>query len=266
MSWVPQSPCGPGCLPARPETVGAGTAVARAAAIGLAVLTAPIMATRSMAMRQRYARVILRCLGVRTEVRDERPPASDRDESGVLIVAGHVSWIDVLVLSAVAPSSFVARADLLDWGLLGRLARRMRIIPIDRANLRTLPDTVGAVRDRLAAGQTVAAFPEATTWCGRAFGRLRPAMFQAAVDAQCPAQPVAIRYEDERGELCTGPCFVGAETMATSILRSLRQRGVVARVRLAPPEAPGLCRRDLARRCEEAVRETRQVAGLAAVA
>lgn len=263
MSWVPQSPCGEGCLPARSETVDAGTALARAGLIGLAVLTAPVVATRSLQMRRRYARAVLRCLGVTTEVRDERPAG---EAGGKLIVAGHVSWIDVLVLSAVEPASFVARADLLDWGLLGRLARRMRIIPIDRANLRTLPDTVGAVRDRLAAGQSVAAFPEATTWCGRAYGRLRPAMFQAAVDAQRPAQPVAIRYEDSRGELCTGPCFVGAETMAASILRSLRQRGVTARVRLAPPEAPGLCRRDLARRCEEAVREPRPVIGLAAAA
>ncbi|WP_235174908.1 lysophospholipid acyltransferase family protein [Tomitella biformata] len=240
-----------------------GATTARAAVIGLAVLTAPILATRSLTMRQRYARTVLRCLGVRAQVQDER---LQREPGGVLMVAGHVSWIDVLVLSAVAPSSFVARADMLDWGLLGRLARRMRIIPIDRANLRALPDTVGVVRDRLAAGQIVAAFPEATTWCGRAYGRLRPAMFQAAVDAQCPAQPVGIRYEDERGELCTGPCFVGAETMGASILRSLRQRGIVARVRLAPLEEPGLCRRDLARRCEEAVRETRQVTSLAAVA
>ena len=264
MSWVPQSPCGTGCLPSQSETVGTGTALARAALIGVAVLTAPLLAARSLTMRRHYARTVLRCLGVRAHVEDERRGV--KAGGGVLVVAGHVSWIDVLVLSAVAPSSFVARADLLDWGLLGRLARRMRIIPIDRANLRTLPDTVGAVRDRLAEGQRVAAFPEATTWCGRAYGRLRPAMFQAAVDAQCPAQPVGIRYEDARGELCTGPCFVGAEPMGASILRSLRQRGVVARVRLAPLEEPGQCRRDLALRCEQAVRARPQVAGLASVA
>lgn len=264
MSWVPESPCGPHCLPAHAPTVGTGTALARAAVIGLAVLTAPLLASRSLMMRQRYARTVLRCLGVRAHVEDER--RGELGGRGVLVVAGHVSWIDVLVLSAVAPSSFVARADLLDWGLLGRLARRMRIIPIDRANLRALPETVAAVRDRLADGQTVAAFPEATTWCGRAHGRLRPAMFQAAVDAQCPAQPVGIRYEDQSGVLCTGPCFVGAETMGASILRSLRQRGVVARVRLAALEEPGHSRRDLARRCELAVRRPAPVTGLAAVA
>ncbi len=70
----------------------------------------------------------------------------------MLVVAPHVSWTDVLVLTAVAPAGFVARSDLLEWGLLGALARRMRVIPIARERLRELPVVVARIRDRLAAG------------------------------------------------------------------------------------------------------------------
>ncbi len=79
-------------------------------------------------------------------------------------------------------------------------------------------------------------------------------MFQAAVDAECPVQPMAIRYENADGSLCTGPCFVGTETIGQSIRRILRQKNVEVKVRLAPLEEAGECRADLAQRCERAVR------------
>lgn len=255
--WVPASPCGPVCLPKSAARTGIGVAVVRAVVLGAGLVLTP----RSGERQRRWSRTMLRCLGIRLEVRDDR--LAEPDARGVLVVAGHVSWIDVLALGAVAPVGFVARADLLSWGPLGKLARRMRVIPIDRANLRQLPGAVGAVRGRLAAGESVAVFPEATTWCGRGYGRLRPAMFQAAVDARCPVQPIAIRYEDADGELCTGPCFVGEETLVSSLRRALRQRGVVAQVRLARLEEPDGCRRELAARCERAVRGGVELASVA---
>eukprot|EP01133_Synstelium_polycarpum_P029572 gene29572-36259_t len=145
-------------------------------------------------MQRGYSRALLRCLGMKLTVDDQRLGRAEPD--GVMVVAGHVSWTDVLVASAVAPANFVARADLLDWAVLGGLARRMRVVPIDRARLRELPGTVDVVRERLQRGVRVMVFPEGTTWCGRAYGGFRPAMFQAAVDAECPVQPMAIRYEN----------------------------------------------------------------------
>ena len=65
----------------------------------------------------------------------------------------------MVVVGAVVPGSFVARADLIGWPGVGLLARLMRIIPIDRHSLRRLPDVVDAVAARLRAvgWRTVAA-------------------------------------------------------------------------------------------------------------
>ena len=89
----------------------------------------------------------------------------------------------------------------------------MKVIPIERDNLRRLPDVVGAVADRLRAGQTVVAFPEGTTWCGLGYGPFRPAMFQAAIDAGRPVQPLRLTYHHRDGSPSTVAAFIGDDTL-----------------------------------------------------
>ncbi|QKT12397.1 lysophospholipid acyltransferase family protein [Rhodococcus sp. W8901] len=256
-SWLPTSPCGDGCLPRRPERVPVALACGRwiaLVAVASASVLLPIVRLLPrqprVACHRMFARTALRGIGIRIDV--SASPA--RVPGGTLVVAGHVSWLDVLVLAAVLPGRFVARADLLTWPLLGGVARRAGVIPIERGNLRGLPDTVATARDRLLAGDTVIVFPEGTTWCGRAFGRFRPALFQAAVDAQRPVQPVLVEYVDAAGAHTTGPCFVGDDSIGASMRRVLRSRGLRARVTLGALQAPGRDRRELAERCECEVR------------
>lgn len=263
-AWMPASPCGDGCLPSCSAQVSRAAVLGRWILVVAALATAPVLSAGWLLPRRlrsglqcRYARMLLRCVGMRLHVSDER--GVRRPEGGVMVVAGHVSWTDVLVLSAIAPANFVARGDLLNWPILGALARRMRVIPIERQNLRALPDTIDVAAARLRFGERVVAFPEGTTWCGRAYGGFRPAMFQAAIDSECPVQPVSIRYACRDGALTTGPCFVGEETIGQSIGRIIRQKNVTAAVRLAPIEYPGCSRHDLARRAERAVRGAERI-------
>lgn len=265
--WMPASPCGTGCLPRNQENVNFITYAGRWLSVVAILMAAPILVAGSLlpvvaraALLQRCARSLCRCAGLRLTVTDLRttdePGGTDRSSTngGVLVVAPHVSWTDVLVLTAIAPSGFVARADLLGWGALGTLARRMRVIPIEREKLRELPGIVTQIRARLQSGDRVTVFPEGTTWCGRAHGRFRAALFQAAVDADCPVQPVRLRYLDGSGAVGTAPAFVGDDTIGDAIRRLLRHRGTVADVVLAPLQEPGTDRHDLAARCERAVR------------
>ena len=161
----------------------------------------------------------------------------------------------MLAISAVQPVTFVAHADLIDWPGLGGLAQMMRIIPIDRADLRALPAVVDRVAQRLASGEAVAVFPEGTTWCGTSVGGVRPAeLFQAAVDAQVPVQPVGLRFPARTASQRPVPGFVGDETMLASIRRLLRTRSVVSQIGPRTTRTAGTDRRDLAVRCERAAR------------
>lgn len=266
-SWMPSSPCGSRCIEPIDE-VGTARVLARLAGVIGLVLTFPVLTaatpkSRRENLQRRYARAALGCLGMRLRIVDNRATGQGASNAGfadpgtaVMVVTGHIGWADVVSLAAVQPVSFVARADMVDWPVLGKLAQLTRVIPIERARLRELPGVVGQVAQRLAEGNRIAVFPEGTTWCGRAYGSMRPAMFQAAIDTATPVQPVRLRYLDRHGVPCTVPGFVGEDTFADSAKRVLRSKGMVAEIVLEPLEYPGLDRRDLARRCEIAVRGT----------
>ncbi|MDG3012789.1 1-acyl-sn-glycerol-3-phosphate acyltransferase [Rhodococcus sp. D2-41] len=238
-AWLPSSGCGAGCVPTLRRGSGAVRAIVRAVAVAVTLSALPLVlvparvcASARARLWRGYARALLRAFGLRLRIRDDRGTAAG---GASLLVAGHVSWADVLAVSAVCPVSFVARADLMGWPLIGALARRIRVIPIDRAGLRSLPAVVDTAAGALRSGRSVAVFPEGTTWCGLRHGAFAPALFQAAVDAGVPVQPVALRYVDDRGRCTTVPCFVGDETMPRALLRMLRSRPVTVEVRLAPP-------------------------------
>lgn len=274
-AWMPSSPCGPGCLDSI-DTVGARRVAARLAGVAGLLLSYPVahvMTPRGKRelVQRGYARLLLGCLGMRLRIVDNRAAADEHGvadeggaalvpvrygvpDQGVLIVTGHIGWTDIVALASVQPLGFVARADMLDWPLIGKLAKLMRVIPIERERLRELPGVVSAVGARLAAGERIGVFPEGTTWCGRAYGTMRPALFQAAVETGTVVQPVRLRYLDRHGVPCTVPGFVGVDTFASSARRVLRARGMTAEVVLEPVQQPGSDRRELARRCEAAVR------------
>ena len=111
------------------------------------------------------------------------------------------------------------------------------------------------------------AFPEGTTWCGngggepgqphQGSGSFYPAMFQAAIDAARPVQPLRLSYHHVDGSVSTAPAFVGDDTLLRSVHRLLTVRRTVARVHVESLQLPGTNRRDLARRCQTAVSKTR---------
>ena len=269
-AWLPRTSCDLSC-------VGIGVAaqsrrslvVLRVALrLTLALLLAPgvplmVVPLPGQTKVQRiYCRLVLRCFGVRITVSG----SPIRNLRGVLVVSGHISWLDAFCIGSVLPGSFVARADMFTGGAIGVVARILKIIPIERASLRRLPGVVDAVARRLRAGQTVVAFPEGTTWCGwhgddaaregqthKGSGSFYPAMFQAAIDAARPVQPLRLTYHHVDGSVSTAPAFVGDDTLFRSICRLLTVRRTVARVHVESLQLPGTNRRDLARRCQSAV-------------
>ena len=257
--WLPKASCGSHCHTADPvatrRTVLALRMTGRIICAIVLLASVPLLAVplpgRSRVQRV-YCRMMLRCLGVRITVSG----GPIRNLKGVLVVSGHVSWVDIFAIGAVLPGSFVARADLIDWPALGFLAKLMKVIPIERTNLRRLPDVVQTVANRLQAGQTVVAFPEGTTWCGVGYGPFRPAMFQGAVDAGRPVQPLRLTYHHRDGAPSTVPAFIGDDSLLASIRRVITARLTVCHVQVQSLQLTGQSRRELAARCEAAVRGT----------
>lgn len=127
-------------------------------------------------------------------------------EGAVLMVSNHVSFADILVIGARWPYTFLAMHEISRWPVVGWLARRIGTLFIRRG--RGAPDAIRQVTDVLRAGRSVIFFPEGRTSYGTGVGRFHPRIFQAAVDARVPVQPVALYYRDRLAE-------PGAGTRAT---------------------------------------------------
>jgi 1-acyl-sn-glycerol-3-phosphate acyltransferase len=256
--WLPRASCDAECIRAGSGQAGRPAAVALRTTLRtiLALMLIPALPLLAVPLPGRshiqrgYCRLVLRCLGVRITVSG----GPIRNLRGVLVVSGHVSWVDIFTVGAVMPGSFVAKAEMISWPALGALARLMKVIPIERDSLRRLPEVVDAVAARLRAGHTVVAFPEGTTWCGLGYGPFRPAMFQAAIDAGRPVQPLRLNYHHRDGSTSTVPAYIGDDTLFESIRRLIVARRTIVHVHVESLQLPGGDRRALAASCEAAVR------------
>ncbi|MBU6534383.1 lysophospholipid acyltransferase family protein [Streptomyces mayonensis] len=258
-AWLPTAPCTPGaCVEASrraaavPRAVLRLTAVAALLLAGIAVVCVPSGLRHRLpaALVRRWCRWVVRAAGVRVRV-----TGAAASEGGLLLVAPHVSWLDIPLLAAVRPARMLAKSEVRRWPVAGAPAARAGVLFIERDRLRALPATVDAVARALRAGAAVAVFPEGSTWCGRARGPFRRAVFQAALDAGAPVQPVRIRYRSGEGEVSTTPAFVGPDTLLASVWRVVSARGLTAEVDVCPAVPPGRHgdRRSLAEAAEQAV-------------
>lgn len=253
-AWLPLTSCDSRCVVAPlPSLVGWLRPLWRIPAAALLLLSLPLLTVPlpgSNNVRRSYCRLLLRSLGVRITVAGD--PV--RNLPGMLVVSNHTSWADALLIGAVLPGTFVARADLVDWPAIGWAARVMSVIRINRASLRELPGVVAAVAQRLRDGRTVVAFPEGTTFCGSDHGRFRPALFQAAIDASRPVQPLHLSYRHHDGTPSTVAAFLGEDSLWASLKRVSRTQVTMVQIFVLPLQLPAACRRELALRCESAVR------------
>ncbi|MFJ8477871.1 lysophospholipid acyltransferase family protein [Kitasatospora sp. NPDC094011] len=283
--WLPTAPCRPEtCLGERAPEVSHPRRALRLIACLVAVLTGVLLIlpvrllpydVRDRLIRL-WARVLLRTLGVTVHLGTPgvpwRPGADGSagaagirggravGADGALVVANHVSWLDIPLLAAGRPGRSLAKTEVRTWPVLGHLVAWGGTVFLDRDRLRTLPDTVAAVAEVLRSGYPVIVFPEGSTWCGRESGRFRPALFQAAVEAGAFVQPVTIRYRLADGRTTSAPAFIGDEGLLTSLARVVAVRGLVADVTFLPPIPPpgpqptrAGARRELARAAQTAV-------------
>lgn len=171
-----------------------------------------------------------------------------------LVVANHISWLDIFVINAQQPSRFVAKADIRSWPLLGWLCAKSGTIFIARGKQREVRRVYQGLVGSLQAGERIAFFPEGTT---AAQGTLLPFhanLFEAAIEARVPVQPCALRYLDDNGELHRAADFIGDTSFVDSLMMILAGRPMTAEIQILPAiSAAAGHRRELAAHARAAV-------------
>jgi 1-acyl-sn-glycerol-3-phosphate acyltransferase len=195
-----------------------------------------------------WSRLMVRVFGMRVRRFGEPLPGA------ALFVANHVSWIDITLLHSQRVVGFVAKAEISRWPLIGWLARRGGTIYHHRGDNDSLHGVMHQMLQRLQAGQGIGVFAEGRTNDGRELGVFHARIFQPAVLAQVPAQPVALKY-GAGGSAQTTIAFRPRENFLQNLWRLLGEPPRQVEVHfLEPVEAAGEGRRRMAELSRERIR------------
>jgi len=212
-----------------------------------------------------YHRNVCRLLGLRIEVDGE--VVRDRP---VLLVANHTSWLDIPVLSAVAPVSFVAKKEVGGWPFVSSLAKLQRSVFVDRTRRTAVGQATSEILSRLAQGDTIVLFAEGTSSDGNRvlpfltslFAAAKPSDKGASQPSDAVVQTLSLVYTRLHG-IPLGRAdrpmvgWYGDMEMRSHAWRLLKAGPLDVRIRVGPPVPLSRFadRKELARHSEAEVRE-----------
>ncbi len=180
------------------------------------------------------SRAILRIIGVRLVQRGPIP------RGPALLVGNHLSWIDIVVALATCRCTFVAKQEVGDWPIVGRLARSIGVVFVNRGRKRDLLTAIPAIEHALRMGELVLLFPEGTTTDGAGMLPFRSALFEAAARARVPVFPFTLGgcVSQRDGDNPPVICWLGEETLVANLRRLAGAHDAVFSLHVGAPIAP----------------------------
>jgi 1-acyl-sn-glycerol-3-phosphate acyltransferase len=153
-----------------------------------------------------------------------------------LIVANHISWLDIVTLNSVEPSRFVSKAEVGQWPVVGKLVDAAGTLYLVRERRRDAARVLGLMAQALRDGATVAVFPEGTTGDGHGVLHFHPNLVQAAIDADVPVQPVVLRYSNPGVPVSSDTAYIGDTTLLQSLWRVVTAKDLCVHVHILPAQ------------------------------
>jgi 1-acyl-sn-glycerol-3-phosphate acyltransferase len=198
-------------------------------------------------MLNTWSRWMSRLFGVRTRVSGAILPGP------VLIVANHISWLDIVVMHSAAAMSFVSKAEVKNWPVIGFAATLGGTVYLERGSHDSSTNVAGDLITRLKQGRRVAIFPEGGISPGDSVKVFHARLFKIAVEGECPVQPVMIRYVS-KGRRDPDMSFFASESFIANALRLLgRPASICELAFLDPIPSQGHSRKALAEHSRAAV-------------
>lgn len=183
-------------------------------------------------------------------------PVSERH---AIWVSNHLSWMDIPVVGSVCPAFFLAKAEIGDWFVFGKLMRGAGSLLIKRGS-GDANEVTNQITGFLKDGHSIVIFPEGTTTDGTKIKKVHGKLFQSAIDASVPVQPVVVCYLNDDGSLSKAIPYHGKMTMKQSMMKVLDARNITAYVLpLEAIETDGMTKEEvtatLQKRMEEGLAE-----------
>lgn len=200
---------------------------------------------------RRWSRRLLRICGVELELMGAVPET----RRGAMVVANHISWLDIFVIHSWHPARFVAKSEIRGWPVVGWLCEKTGTLFIERGRKRDAHRVLHDITDCMLQGDRVCVFPEGTTSDGTEVLPFHANLMQAPISTGLPLLPVALRYCDAAtGERTAAPAYIGDLTLLQTLNAILHASPIKAQVAFGPElHAAATSRRALAEQSREAV-------------
>lgn len=202
----------------------------------------------------RWSARLLAILNVKPGVQGAPPAIANR---AAVLVANHVSWLDIQLIHCVWQVRFVAKSEVRRWPLIGWLSARTGTLFIERGKNRQAARINQSIHAAFQQGDAIGVFPEGTTTDGREITRFHASLLQPAVDERAMVYPVALRYLDESGNINVNASYVGDTTLVESMRMIFGEKVIRAELIFLPAiDATGKTRRELAAQTQDAIAST----------
>lgn len=178
-------------------------------------------AAAQQARIQRWSLQLLNICGMGINVQGH--PCEHEHGKGQLLVANHISWLDIYAINALMPVRFVAKDDIQTWPVIGWLVTQVNTVFIPRGQRHATAAINRTIAQALEQGGCIAIFPEGTTTDGTVTQPFKSSLFQAAITAEVSVQPIAIRYPGADGCCNFAPAYHGDTTLWQSLCAVLQQ-------------------------------------------
>jgi 1-acyl-sn-glycerol-3-phosphate acyltransferase len=199
----------------------------------------------------RWSARLLAMLAIDIHASGSPPDGSGRP---AVLVANHVSWLDIQLIHSIWQVRFIAKSEVRHWPLIGWLAARTGTLFIERGKNRQAARINQSIHAAFRRGDAIGVFPEGSTSTGLEITRFHASLLQPAVDEAALVYPVALRYLDEAGNVDVDASYAGETTFAESLKMILRRRRMRAELIFLPAiDAAGKTRRELAATTQAAI-------------
>jgi len=209
--------------------------IRRAVALGLAIalailrlwlmrLRGPLTMEQKAQWSQSSSRLVLSALGIHYQI-DGQPPTHG------LVVCNHLSYLDILILSAAMPCFFVAKLEISGWPIFGKAARGNGTIFLDRSSMSSATSVAEQMTERFKLPIPVLLFPEGTSSDGSQVLRFHSRLIDPATSTGTQITAAAVRYVIEDGTPEEELCWYGGASFTPHLLKALGVAGFSAMVR-----------------------------------
>jgi len=199
---------------------------------------------------QRWCIRLLRILKVKVVIHGD--PSTLFGSQPYLLVANHISWLDIHIINSIRPVIFVAKADVSKWPIFGYLASMLGTIFLKREKLSDIKRVIQLMKDKFANQEVVAIFPEGTSSDGKAVLPFKSNLFESAHQAHVDVLPITIQYT-ENNQYSDRAAFIGDMELIDSIKNILKTDHLVVHVYLSDKLPAHLTRQELASQAHQLV-------------